>query len=505
MRAMGRLLSTTPPLLLSALIATQPLAARAPSDAAVEARLRGHVETLAADAMEGRKPGTEGGNMAAAYIARAFAAVGLKAGATDGSYYMPVALVERRPADTKAEWRISGAVVRVDADTVALRAAAPETRIMDAPLIFGGYGIDDEKAGIRSFDGVDVRGAVVLIFGDTPPGLDHAPGYTARRDALIASGAAAVIRIAPDDKKWADFDKALAEPENDLADGTPEPTRGAMAPAAWAKLAKAGKLDGITAADMARPEFRAVRIDGTASLNIATSLRPYRSWNVVGRLAGSDPAAGALLYLAHWDHLGICRPEGAADRICNGAVDNASGVAMIIEVARGLAAAKKPPVRDIYFVATTAEEMGLLGAHALAKAPPVPAERIAAVLNFDTVAIAPRATPVATLGRGQTPLDPLIDAAARRQGRRINASTDANALTPRQDGWAFTQIGVPAVMVGGSLNLDLLKAYLGGEYHKPGDDLAQPIVLDGVAEDVRLHVTLGQMIADPKRYQPPPR
>lgn len=502
---MSRFLRTTPPLLLSALIAAQPLAARPAAETAIEARLRAHVEKLASDAMEGRKPGTPGGDMAATYIARQFSEIGLQPGGPDGSFYAPVTLIDRSAGAASSEWRIGRQAFAVDAADLVLRAADVQTRIAAAPIVYGGYGIDDAKAGLHNFEGVDVKGAVVLILPGQPEGNKHAPAFSARREALLKAGALAVLRIETEEKGWPDIRAALAEPRTDLADGPLPPVTGALSPAAWAKIAMAAGLDAAPMVAAAKPDFRAARIDGSVSLAVRTALRPYTSWNVIGRLSGTDPAAGAILYLAHWDHLGICRPAGAPDRICNGAVDNASGVAMIVEVARGLAAEKRRPARDLYFVATTGEEMGLLGAYALAKAPPVDPAKIAAVLNFDTVAIAPRGTPVASLGRGQTPLDPLIDAAARKTGRHINPSTDANVLTQRQDGWAFTQIGIPAVMVGGSLNLDLIQAYLGGPYHKPDDDLAQSLVLDGAAEDVQLHIALARLLADPKRYRPPPR
>ncbi|WP_010124373.1 M20/M25/M40 family metallo-hydrolase [Sphingomonas sp. KC8] len=502
---MSRFLRTTPPLLLSALIAAQPLAARPAAETAIEARLRAHVDVLASDAMEGRKPGTPGGDMAVRYIAGQFSRIGLQPGGPDGSFYAPVALIDRSAGDASSEWRIGQQAFVVKADDLVLRAADADTRIAAAPIIYGGYGIDDDKAGLRNFDGVDVTGAVVLILSGQPEGAKQAPAFSERRDALLKAGAVAVLRIETEDKGWSAIRDALSEPRTDLADGPLPPITGALSPAAWGRIASAAGLDAAPMIAAAKPDFRAVRIDGAVSLAVRTALRPYTSWNVIGRLPGGDPAAGALLYLAHWDHLGICQPAGAPDRICNGAVDNASGVAMIVEVAQSLAADKKRPMRDLYFVATTAEEMGLLGAYALAKAPPVDPAKIAAVLNFDTVAIAPRGTPVAALGRGQTPLDPFIDAAARKLGRRINPSTDANVLTQRQDGWAFTRIGIPAVMVGGSLNLNLIQAYLNGPYHKPGDDLAQPLVLDGVAEDVRLHVALARRLADPRRYRPPPR
>lgn len=505
MRAMGRLLRPTSPLVLAIFLAAQPAAARPAAERDIETHLRGHIQTLASDAMEGRKPGTPGGDLAVRYVAGQFAAVGLQPGARNGGSYSPVPLIERETESAATEWWLNGMAFPLETGDVVLRASPELARVVDAPLIFGGYGIHGGKTGFRTFDGVDVSGAVVLLLPGSPEGAQGVPSFDARRDALFRAGALAVLRIETDEKSWPAMRDALAAARTDMPDAAPQPVTGAMSPSAWARFAEIAGLQPAVA-DVAKPSFRAVRIgQGSVSMTVRTRLRRYTSWNVIGRLPGNDPSAGSIFYLAHWDHLGICRPEGAPDRICNGAVDNASGVAMMIEVARGLAEQKRTLPRDIYFVATAAEEMGLIGARTLAKSPPVDAGHIKAVVNFDTVAIAPRGAPVATLGRGRTAMDPLIDAAARKMGRKVNPSTDANMLLPRQDGWAFTQIGVPAVMVGGSLNMDLLEAYLGHEYHKPGDDLSQTLPLDGVAEDVRLHVRLGRMLADPERYQPPPR
>lgn len=230
---------------------------------------------------------------------------------------------------------------------------------------------------------------------------------------------------------------------------------------------------------------------------------PVISRNVVGRLAGTGASGEALLFMAHWDHLGLCAPRGARDRICNGAVDNASGVASLIEIARSLAAG--PPLdRDVLFVATTAEEIGLVGARAFADQPPIPLARVVAAFNLDTVAVAPKGAPVSIVGRGLTALDPAVEEAARSLGRSIDRSDRANALVRRQDGWALLQRGVPALLVGGAYGQPL-ERFLSGRYHKPDDDLASGIELGGAAEDVQLHVALARTLADRKRYPSIPR
>ena len=203
--------------------------------------------------------------------------------------------------------------------------------------------------------------------------------------------------------------------------------------------------------------------------------------------------------MGHWDHLGICRPDDA-DKICNGAVDNASGIAVLTEVARELA--RKRGDRDIYFVATTAEESGLLGAYALADNPPVPLDDIVIALNVDTIAVAPRGEKVAIIGRGKTSLDPLIEAVAIKSKRRIEKSTESNALMRRQDGWALLEKGVPSLMVSGSFaDMDRMQKFLGSDYHGPDDEVNDHLELGGATEDADLHVELGRYFSSTKKYR----
>jgi Zn-dependent M28 family amino/carboxypeptidase len=250
----------------------------------------------------------------------------------------------------------------------------------------------------------------------------------------------------------------------------------------------------------AQPGFRAVRLPVRATLDVSTQVRAYQSNNVIARLRGRGRSGEAVMILGHWDHLGICGAAGQADRICNGAVDNASGMAMIIETARALAKGPRPQ-RDILFMGTTAEEVGLLGAEYYGANPTVPPGKLVAAINIDTVAIAPAGLPVAIVGRGTTPLDPIIDQTARELGRAVDSDLEANAFIQRQDGYALTRAGVPTVMVGGSFSdLGKLGTFLSGPYHKPEDDLSRPIELGGAAEDTALTIALVRKLADPKVY-----
>jgi Zn-dependent M28 family amino/carboxypeptidase len=254
-----------------------------------------------------------------------------------------------------------------------------------------------------------------------------------------------------------------------------------------------------------KPGFKPAPLRLRARIDVSTDVRKYESYNVIGRLKGKAGAGESVLYLGHWDHLGICRPEGAEDRICNGAVDNASGIAMLLEIADNVASGKRPE-RDLLFMATTAEEMGLLGAEHFGANPPVPLKSLVAAINIDTVALHPKGEKVAVIGRGNPVLDRIISETVTELGRTLDTDGEADSFVSRQDGWVLTRAGVPTVMVGGSFsNMKQLQSFLSGPYHKPDDDLDRTMLLEGAAEDTDLLIALGRKLADPKIYQPAPR
>jgi len=258
----------------------------------------------------------------------------------------------------------------------------------------------------------------------------------------------------------------------------------------WDKLISQSKSDTFNGTDLGL----------LGDFKVTTEIGRIESSNVIGKIKGKKPGNGAVLFLGHWDHFGYCGAEGDEDRICNGAVDNASGIAVLIEVAKKLA--RKKHSRDIYFLATTAEERGLFGAYEYARNPPFPLEDIVIALNVDTIAIAPRGAKVAIIGRGTTPLDKHIEKVARKQKRKIEKSEDANAFIRRQDGWALAQKGVPALMVGGSFaDQELLQKFLSGPYHGVDDELTDATELGGATEDANLHVALGRYFASTRKYK----
>ena len=232
-------------------------------------------------------------------------------------------------------------------------------------------------------------------------------------------------------------------------------------------------------------------------------LGSFTSHNVVGVVRGRHPDGRAVLLMAHWDHLGICAPT-AADKICNGAIDNASGIAAMIAVAEQVG--RLGLDRDVWFVATSAEEWGLLGARAFADRPPLPLASIAAGFNLDMIAVAPTGARVAMVAPPYSRLEPLIRQAAVALGRGWDGDREADDFLRRQDGWVLAERGVPMVMAGGSFSdMGLLQRFIAASYHAPGDELRADTDLGGAVDDANLHVELIRRAASRKFLPRPTR
>jgi Peptidase family M28 len=478
-----------------ALLAASPASAKG----VTEAQLRSHIEILASDEFEGRKPGTEGEAKTVKYIAEQWAKAGLKPAASDGSWFDPVTLIQRGQGSATYAFTAKGRKLRVASDEILLIGKEAEYTRKDLPVIFAGAGVKSDGS-----VAADVAGKAALVMFDADNAPDNMKSPRARREALIAAGAEAVIFVADAQGSWSTLRRLLlSRPIALEAREKRAPLEGAISTEfAVALVTAAGRDWDKLRANAKGADYAGEPLGIAADLAVTTDIYRFASSNVIGKLQGRKKGSGAVLFMGHWDHLGICAPEDAPDRICNGAVDNASGIAVLTEVAERLA--KKRYDRDIYFLATTAEESGLLGAYAFAENPVVPLDQIVVSLNVDTIAIAPRGSKVAIIGRGKTGLDSAVEAVARKIGRAIESSTDANSFIQRQDGWALTQKGVPAIMVGGSFaDLDLMQKFLGSDYHGPEDELTAKTELGGAAEDADLHIALGQYFADTRKYKSP--
>ncbi len=487
-------------LLLSVPLAAQPPAAVAPAD------LMRHIRVLASDEFQGRAPGTEGETRTVNYIVEQFRARGLEPAGENGSWFQAVPLVERVTGTIQASFSAGGRAIAFDAANLALQGDDPVETLTGAPVVFAGHGARVPDRGVDQLAGASLEGAVVLILYEPPAGVPGFPSFNQRVQAVTATGAAAVIAVAGPQIPWDLLRQVYRRPGTKPAGARVPPIIGAM-PQAAAQALLAGAGGDFARLLGAQPgaSFRAVALPLSATIRVETAVRRYETRNVIGRLRGSRVTGEALMFLGHWDHFGICRPPGEADRICNGAVDNASGIATMIEIAGRLSTSPRP-VRDTLFLATTAEEVGLLGAEHFATHPTVPLASLVAAINLDTVAIHPAGEPVAVLGRGLAPLDAAIAETAAAMGRTLDSAHEADVMIQRQDGWALARHGVPAIMVGGSFaSMARLNAFLEGRYHRPDDEADAAILLDGAAEDANLLVALARRLGDPAAYAPPER
>jgi Zn-dependent M28 family amino/carboxypeptidase len=466
-------------------------------------QLRRHVEILASDEYEGRAPGTAGEARTIAYIAEQFRAAGLDPAGIDGGWYQPVGLVVRSRGGQDGQWAGRRSSLAVDSDRLILVGRRDEESLRNAPVVFAGHGAVMARHGIDQLAGAELAGAVVLILHEAPdvPGF---PSFAERVRTVTARGAAAVIGIVGDSIPWRAIEDLYRIPRTGLENEDIAAIQGVMSQAVAERLAAAAGTDlGRLLNGAPGPAFTAVALDLRATLRVRTGIRRLASNNVIGRLRGSGDGSQSLLYLAHWDHFGICRAEGEADRICNGAVDNASGVASMIEIATSLAAGPRPK-RDILFLATTAEEAGLLGAEHFVSSPPVPIASIVAALNLDTTAVARTGSDVSVVGGGFPPFDALIAQSAAELGRDMDADRDADQYRDRHDGWPLQRRGIPAAIVGGAFSdMGELGRFFARLYHRPDDEAGAELDLEGAAEDSNLLVALGRKLADPALYPPP--
>ena len=462
-------------------------------DKLLESQLRGHIAVLASDDYGGREPGTDGEAKTLRYLGKQWFDIGLISGTNDPGHdwFAPVTLVAREPAASTAFFTRKGKRLPLVADDVLMLTSGNRSLVENAPLLFVGNGLVTPSRN-------ELAGRVAVLLAG--------PGDTgARQNALLKAGAGAVLTVLDDERTIAEVTArrkrsgyALA---SEIIGGDLE---GFITAPAFAQLL-ASPVQGLEALQGAAksPQFTPVPLDLTATLEATTRETTIRTHNLIGKLEGKRPEAGAVLFLAHWDHFGQCAEAPAEHLICNGAIDNASGLAVLTEVARRLSKSGQPD-RDIYFLATTSEELGLLGAQAFAENPPIPLKQFVAAFNIDSTAIAPAGTPFAIVGKGMTALDPAIAAFAKADKRRLADGAYANAYVKRQDAWALLRYDVPAVMVTTAYGeIARMERYFETDYHRPSDRYRANLELGGAADDVGFLVTLGRNFADLKKYPAP--
>lgn len=509
-------------ILLAALLAATPLAAATPAFS--PDRVKAHVAFLADDLLEGRGTGTRGHEVAAAYVAAQFAAFGLTPGAKDGSWYQQVRLQEQKPGATPAKVVLTGPngvkTYAQGSDVLVGVSRRDATTDVEGEVVFAGYGLDAPAHGFDDYAGLDVRGKIVAILSGVPADRPdeiaaHLQHRGVKAAAAAARGAIGLINLptAASERRSGPWAKSVTSSEIPSmtyvgADGLPTdaaPSLKANATfnraAADALFAGASRDYAALFAEAGTPKARPngfalptrVRITATAAFRTVTSD------NVIGILPGSDPKLkDVVVLMGHLDHLGI-GPEIKGDRIYNGALDNAAGVATMIEVARAFAAGKAPK-RTLMFVANTAEEKGLLGAEALASDPPVPIGNIVAVVDLDQPMLLYDFSDVIAFGGDHSTMGEAIARAVARAGVKLAPDPmPEQAIFTRSDHYTFVKRGVPALLLatghgnGGKAAWD---NYLGTDYHQPSDDMKLPIDWVAGAKYAKVNYLIAKELAD---------
>jgi Zn-dependent M28 family amino/carboxypeptidase len=500
-----------------------------------EAILR-HIQVLASDEFEGRAPGTAGEDRTVSYLTEQLRAMGLKPGNPDGTFVQEVPLAGFRATEVSGSFTIGDRRIDLEfpRNLVAVsRLMQPRVEVSDSPLVFVGYGVVAPEYDWDDFKGVDVRGKTVLMLVGDPPVPDPAnpsqldPAvfkgramtyygrWTYKYEIASEKGAAAVLLIHEDapagypfsvvQGSWSRENFDLAEPaagesQRVTIEGwIDRPTAEALFQAAGLDL-EAQKQAAVSRA------FHPVPLNATARLAVANTLRTIRSRNVLARLEGSEPTLKdqLVIYTAHWDHLGR-DPTKPGDNIFNGAADNASGVAAVLEIARGFTRIQPPPPRSILFLFVTAEETGLLGSKYYANHPLYPLEDTLAVINLDVINLWGRTRDLISIGMGQSTLDDLLTELAHAEGRSVGPDAEPEkGYYYRSDHFEFAKQGVPAIdPKGGRECLDKPAdyaqkkndEYIQNDYHKVSDEVKPDWDLSGAVADAGLLLELGYRVA----------
>ncbi|WP_394727940.1 M20/M25/M40 family metallo-hydrolase [Altererythrobacter sp. GH1-8] len=460
--------------------------------AEIEQAMSSHIRVLASDEFGGRRPGTDGEQRTLSYLRSEFEAIGLESGTNDPAnpWLAPVELVRTAATDNRIEFVKDGKRIALRSDEAFATTNLRRSLLDYAPLLFAG-----QSVGVRAPD--ELVGQVVVLLG--------ADAKVAReREAAFDAGAAAVMQLVDGPEIVSMIRDTRSTERFRLAEETRDELTVYVTEEAFARIVGDVFFAALAAVTTADEAFVGQQLDITARIEANSQARSIRSNNLIAKLPGTKPRSGAIVLMGHWDHFGQCGQSGieAADSLCNGAVDNASGLALMIELAKRLKAGG-PYDRDIYFLATTAEEWGLLGAKAFLAEPPLPLDEIVMTFNFDSVAIAPRGTRVAFVGQGYTDIDDRVLDAIARSGRELGSQITADSFLQRQDSWAFLEAGVPALALTSGLGEEtLLGRFLEERYHQASDN-PDELTLGGAAEDLLLHEDLIAELASVALYPGP--
>lgn len=512
-------------------------------------RLLDDIRTLSSDRFAGRAPATPGEQLTVDFIESRFKALGLAPGNPDGTYVQNVPLVGIK-ADPSAELVFSkigssdaasgepGSLhLRYGPDFMAWTKRVEPQVSMDAPMVFVGYGVQAPEYHWDDYKGVDVRGKVLVMLINDPQIPDpHDPSkldpdmfkgramtyygrWTYKFEIAAAKGAAGALIVhetGPAGYPWAVVEGSNTGEQFSLLSADQGRSRAAIE--GWITTEKAKELFSAAGLDFdalhkaaIRRDFRPVPLGMTAALTLHNTIREIQSHNVIAKLDGSDAKLRhqCVIYTAHWDHLGIGPPVNGDD-IYHGALDNASGVSGLLEIARAFTRVNPRPRRSILFLSVTAEEKGLLGSEYYAEHPLYPLKDTLAEINMDGLNVLGRTRDVTVIGLGNSQLDDYIREVAAEQGRKLRPDPEPEkGYYFRSDHFSFAKQGVPALDPDSGIDfigkpegwgLQKLDEFTANDYHKPSDKIKPDWDLSGAVEDLEMLFSVGYRVADANKF-----
>ena len=498
-----------------------------------------HIKVISADEYEGRGPGTKGEELTVKYLTEQFQRIGLKPGNPDGTFVQNVPLVGFTGAPT-ASFTAGGKQLNLTfpQDYVAVsRRFVPESKVENSDMVFVGYGVVAPEYGWDDYKGLDVRGKTIVMLINDPQVPDPADSkklddkmfkgkamtyygrWTYKYEIAAEKGAAAAVIIHETELAGYPYEVVSGSWSRENFDiQTPDKNMGRAAVESWITTERAKELftasgqdfDALKKAALSK-DFKPVVLNAKANMTVKNTIREINSNNVIGKLEGSDAALKNeyVIYTAHWDHLGR-DPKLAGDQIFNGALDNASGTAALLEIAEAFTKLATPPKRSILFLAVTAEEKGLLGAKYYAENPLYPLNKTLANINMDGVNQWGRTTDITMVGDDNSTLIDLLREAAGTQRRVVNPDPESEkGFYYRSDHFEFAKQGVPALYTDSGINYEgkdpafskqKRDEYTNKDYHKVSDEIKSDWDLTGAVDDAQLLTMIGYRVAQGDRF-----
>ena len=490
-----------------------------------------HLRYLSDDALEGRAPGTRGGDLAAKYIAAQFERMGLQPAGDAGGWYHRVPVITHDPTPNIWQTQVPSGTTAVGLtykdDYVAWSMRDDTLVTANTGVVFAGYGITAPEEGWNDFEGVDVKGKIVVVLVNDPGLFDPAifrgkeltyyGRWTYKIEEAARQGAAGILIVHTDESatygwatvtgSWTGEQVRLEKPATSLK------FAGWITQGAARRLLTAGGLDlDVLSARAYHRGFRAVPLNLSLGVEVHSKIRRSETYNVVARRPGTGPhKAEAVIVGGHYDHLGF-GPAVRGDSIYNGAVDNASGVSGVLALAEAFVTSGVRTDRSVVFMAFGAEESGLLGSGAFVERPTIPLKNIAAVVNIDGLELLGATRDMGALGRDQSSLGPIFAGAVHAEGMRIWDNPDAGlrGYFFRSDHFPFVKAGIPSLSLEGGEDLvghpagwgkaqhDL---YNTNRYHQPSDELLPEYNADGARQELRVVARVVMSVAN-GRAQP---